>query len=314
MANVTEAESSGAAAQFASVKRSKLAHNWLLWKKKPFGIIGLFLVIFFLVAAGAGNLIAPHGANVFVSEGRLDAPSTRFLFGTDNLGRDVFSRTIYGAQISVAAGVSASGFAIVIGSFFGLIAYFGGWVDQLSQRGLEILNAFPTIVLALIFITILGRTSTTSNQIWVVAWDLRSLEAAIGLSFVYVTTRIIRAAVLKETALPYVEAAKSIGASNTRILYRHILPNVMPIVIVTLSTLIATVILIEASLSFLGYGVAPGVPSWGGDLSTRNRDYFMGSPWLLFAPGISLSLLVIGYNFLGDALRDILDPRLRGSQ
>ncbi len=314
MANLSEAAPAGAAEQLGLATRSKLSHNWHLWKKKPFGIVGLFLVIFFLVVAAVGGMIAPYAANEFVSPGRLDAPNFSWLFGTDNLGRDVFSRTIYGAQISIAAGVSASAFAIVLGSVFGLIAYFGGWVDQISQRGLEILNSFPTIVLALIFITILGRTSTTSTNIWVVAWDLRSLEAAIGLSFVYVTTRIIRAAVLKETGLPYIEAAKSMGATNVRILYRHILPNVMPIVIVTFSTLIATVILIEASLSFLGYGVAPGVPSWGGDLSTRNRDYFMGSPWLLFAPGISLSLLVIGYNFLGDALRDILDPRLRGSQ
>jgi peptide/nickel transport system permease protein len=129
---------------------------------------------------------------------------------------------------------------------------------------------------------------------------------AIGLTFVFGVTRILRAAVIRERSIPYIEAAKSIGAPASRILWRHILPNIMPYVIVTFSSLVGTVILIEASLSFLGYGVAPGVPSWGGDLSTRNRDYFLIAPWLLIAPGISLSLLVIGYNFFGDALRDIL--------
>lgn len=289
---------------------SSLAHLWYVWRKKPFGIVGAVLVMFMTGIAVAAPLIAPHSPNEFVGD-PLQAPSSAFWFGTDSLGRDVLSRTIYGAQISVATGVAATVIALTAGTIFGLLAYFGGWVDGVIQRVLEALNSFPTIVLALVFIAVFGRASATSSNIAVVAWELIALEMAIGLTFVFAMTRIVRSAVLRERGIAYIEAAQSVGVPSSRILWRHILPNVMPYLIVSFSTLIGTVILIEAALSFLGYGVAPGVPSWGGDLSTRNRDYFISAPWLLLAPGLALSLLIIGYNFLGDALRDVLDPRLR---
>lgn len=291
----------------------KLTSLWKTWKRKPFGLIGGVLILVFLALAAFAPYLAPYEPNVFAGD-VLQSPSSSFFFGTDNLGRDTFSRTLYGAQISLAAGLTASIIATFVGSGFAILGYFGGTADTLSQRLLEILSSFPSIVLALVFIAVLGRANSTSDNIFVIAWELRSLELAIALTFVFGVTRILRAAVIKERSIPYIEAARSIGCPPSRILWRHILPNIMPYVIVTFSSLIGTTILIEASLSFLGYGVAPGVPSWGGDLSTRNRDYFLIAPWLLIAPGIALSLLVVAYNFFGDALRDIMDPRLRGSR
>jgi peptide/nickel transport system permease protein len=313
-ANVTENAASTGIIERGEISRgSKLRHLWFIWKRKPFGLASGVLILLFLVIALAAPLIAPYQPGVF-SGLPLQSPGGAHLFGTDNLGRDTFSRTIYGAQISLAAGLTASIIATGAGTLFAVLAYFGGAIDTGSQRLLEILSSFPALVLALIFIAVLGRANSTSHNLLQIMWDLRSLEMAIGITFVFGVTRILRAAVIKERGIPYIEAARSIGAPHSRILWRHILPNIMPYIIVTFSSLIGTTILIEASLSFLGYGVAPGVPSWGGDLSTRNRDYFMSAPWLLAGPGIALSLVVVAYNFFGDALRDILDPRLRGSR
>jgi len=291
---------------------TKLSHYWYVWRRKPFGLVSAILIIAFLFIAIFAPLIAPHPANTFVGDG-LDKPGSRFPFGTDNLGRDTFSRTLYGAQISIAVGLTSTLIATILGTFFAVLGYFGGWIDSLSQRVLEILSSFPAIVLALVFITVLGRPNADSHNLGIVAWQLRPLALAIGITFIFAVTRVLRSAVIRERGIPYIEAAKTIGVPPSRILWRHILPNIMPYVIVTFSSLIGAAILIEASLSFLGYGVAPGTPSWGADLSTRNRDYFWGAPWLLLAPGIALSLLLTAYNFLGDALRDILDPRMRGS-
>jgi peptide/nickel transport system permease protein len=227
----------------------------------------------------------------------------------------VLSRTIYGAQVSIAVGFSAAIVAVFVGTCLGIVSgYIGGWVDMLIQRGLEVLASFPGLVLALVMVAAIGQPHESGSNIFVLAWQLRSLEFAIALAFIFGNMRVIRAAVLTERQLPYIEAAKSIGCSPIRILTRHILPNVVNYVIVSFSIIIGIVILIEASLSFLGYGVSITTPSWGIDLSNRNREYFLQAPWLIFGPGIALSLTVLGFNFLGDALRDMLDPRLRGSR
>lgn len=315
MANASTSEAASAGVLLdtdAGSKLNRVNHLWRVWRKKPAGLIGGILIAVFLFVGIFAPYIAPYASNEFAGNVRV-APNGTYLFGTDQLGRDTLSRTIYGAQISLAAGLTATIIAVTAATFFATLGYFGGWVDNMSQRLLEILSSFPSIVLALVFIAVFGRANSTSTNLLVIAWDLRALEMAIGLTFVFGVTRVLRAAVIRERGIPYIEAARSIGAPATRILWRHILPNIMPYIIVSFSSLIGAVILIEASLSFLGYGVAPGVPSWGGDLSTRNRDYFLIAPWLLIAPGVALSLLVIGYNFFGDALRDILDPRLRGS-
>ncbi len=293
---------------------TKLKKGWATWRRKPLGVIGGVIVVAMVILAIFAPSVAPNPPGEFVG-GRLQSPSSELPLGTDSLGRDVFSRTIYGAQISMAVGLSAAVVAIVAGAFFGIVSgYTGGVIDMLVQRSLEVLASFPGIVLALILVSILGRADATGGNILQAAWSLRGLEVAIAVSLIFGNMRVIRAATLRERNLAYIEAARSIGAPTSRILWRHVLPNVMPYIIVAFSSVIGSVILIEAALSFLGYGVASGTPSWGGDLSSRNREFFTIAPWLMIGPGVALSLTVLGFNFLGDALRDILDPRLRGSR
>ena len=307
-------ESAIALQELAPQSRSRLSRFWMVWRKKPFGLVGGIFIVFFIAVALLAPWIAPYPAGEFAGS-RLESPSAAFPLGTNSLGQDVLSRTIFGAQISIAAGLSATLFATLAGTVLGIVSgYAGGWVDLIVQRLLEVLASLPGIILALVMVSVLGRPNANSTNLLEVAWQLHTLELAIGLSFIFGTMRIIRASVIRERALPYIEAAQSIGVPPSRILWRHILPNVLPYVIVVFSTIIGIVILVEASLSFLGYGVASGTPSWGIDLSARNREYFNVAPWLMVGPGVALSLTVLGYNFLGDALRDILDPRLRGSR
>jgi peptide/nickel transport system permease protein len=287
---------------------------WATWKRKPFGVLGGVFIILFLLVALLAPYISPYPPGDFAGL-RLESPSGDHLLGTNNLGQDVLSRTIYGSQISIAAGFSATLFAVLVGTTLGIVSgYAGGWIDLIVNRALEVLASLPGIVLALVLVAVLGRANANSDNLITIAWQLRTLELAIGISFIFGIMRIIRSAVIRERNLPYIEAAKCLGVPPSRILWRHILPNVMPYIIVAFSTLIGAVILIEASLSFLGFGVSSGTPSWGIDLSARNREYFNVAPWLMIGPGVALSLTVLGYNFLGDALRDILDPRLRGSK
>ncbi len=292
----------------------KLARMWYQWRQRPLGIVGLVIIVAMVTLAIIAPAISPYNPRDFVG-GKLESPNWTHLFGTNNLGQDTFSRTLYGAQISIAAGFTSATIAVFVGTILGVVSgYAGGWADVLIQRGVEVLASFPGLVLALIVVASLGRPNESSNNLIMLAWQLRSLELAIALAFIFGNMRIIRSAVLAERNLPYIEAARSIGASPVRILWRHVLPNVINYVIVSFSIIIGIVILIEAALSFLGYGVSITTPSWGTDLGGRNREYFVQAPWLIAGPGIALSLTVLGFNFLGDALRDMLDPRLRGSR
>ena len=284
------------------------------WLSRPLGLAGAMLILFMIIVALAAPFIAPEDPRDFAGR-RLESPNSSYLLGTNNLGQDVFSRTIYGAQISMAVGLTATLFGVGSGMVLGVVTgYIGGWLDIIIQRFLEIIASFPGLFLALLVVAVLGRPGETSDNVATIAWQLRSLELAIGLSFIFGSTRIIRAAVLTQRNMAYIDAARALGASSNRILWKHIFPNVFPFVIVSFTTILGLVILIEASLSFLGYGVAVGTPSWGVDLSTSNRQYFIRAPWLIVGPGIALSLTVLGFNFMGDALRDILDPRLRGTR
>ena len=226
----------------------------------------------------------------------------------------MLSRTIHGAQISIAVGMSASILGVGMGVFLGIISgYFGGWPDLIIQRLLEVLASFPGLILALVMISAVGRPQESGSNLLALTWQLRSLETAIAISLVFASMRVIRSAVIGVRNMAYIEAAESVGASPARIMRRHILPNVAPYIIFTFTAIVAVVILTEAALSFLGFGVSAGTPSWGIDLSRWNRDFFLQAPWLLLAPGVALSITVLGFNFLGDALRDILDPRLRSN-
>jgi len=284
------------------------------WLRRPLGLFGLVVVLLAFFTAIAAPLLSPFDAQTFVGAS-LESPNGKHLLGTNNLGQDVLSRTIYGAQVSMAVGFWATFIGVAGGTFLGIVSgYFGGWLDLIVQRVMEVLASFPGIMLALIVVAALGRPKEGGSDILVLSWQLRSLSLAISLGFIFGVMRVIRSAVLKEKSLPYIEAAVTLGASTPRIMFRHILPNVFPFVIVTFTTIIGAVILIEAGISFLGYGVSIGTPSWGLDLSNRNREYFLTAPWVMAGPSIALTLTVLGFNFLGDTLRDILDPRLRGSR
>jgi peptide/nickel transport system permease protein len=284
------------------------------WLGRPLGIFGAVIVVLASFTAIAAPVLAPSNAQMFVG-GSLEKPSAHHLFGTNNLGQDVLSRTIYGAQVSMAVAFWATFIGVAGGTFLGIVSgYFGGWLDLAVQRIMEVLASFPGIMLALIVVAALGRPKESGSDIFMLSWQLRSLSIAISLGFIFGVMRVIRSAVLKERNLPYVEAAIILGASTRRVMFRHILPNVFPFVIVTFTTIIGAVILIEAGISFLGYGVSIGTPSWGLDLSNRNREYFLIAPWVMAGPSLALILTVLGFNFLGDTLRDILDPRLRGSR
>jgi peptide/nickel transport system permease protein len=284
------------------------------WKRRPLGILGAVIVVLAFGLAILAPYLAPSDPQMFVG-GRLESPNSSHLFGTNNLGQDVLSRTIYGAQVSMAVAFCATFIGVFMGTFLGIVSgYWGGWLDIVVQRGMEVLASFPGIMLALIVVAALGRPKESGSNIVMLSWQLRPLAIAISLAFIFGVMRVIRSQVLQQRDLPYIEAARALGASTPRIMFRHILPNVFPLVIVTFSTIIGAVILIEAGISFLGYGVSIGTPSWGLDLSNRNREFFLVAPWVMAAPSIALILTVLGFNFLGDTFRDILDPRLRGSR
>jgi ABC-type dipeptide/oligopeptide/nickel transport system permease subunit len=302
----------GAAAE--TTIRSRLRAIWVVWRRYPLGIIGAAIIMTVVAMSFLAPLVAPNDPRDFAG-GVLESPSGSFLLGTNNLGQDVFSRALYGAQVSIAVGVSATFLGVFTGTLLGIVSgYFGGWADTIITRMAEIIASIPALVLVLAILSAIGRPTSTGSDVFTIAWQLKAVEVAIGIAFVFATLRVIRSAVFTQRELPYVEAAQSIGASSFRILWRHVLPNVLSLVIILFTSLIGVVILIEAAISFLGYGVAVGTPSWGIDLSGRNREFFIQAPWLIAGPGVALSLTVLGFNFLGDALRDILDPRLRGSR
>lgn len=270
-----------------------------LARKSPMGAAGLgFIVV--LVAVGVfGPLLAPHAINEFAGLPN-QGPSSAFPFGTDKFGQDIFSRVIHGARISlevsVLSVVGGTLCGLLIGSFSG---YKGGRIDTVLQRIMDTMIAFPALILLLIIVRLLEPS-------------LRNVIIVIGIVIVPGNARVIRSAALSERNNQYVEAAQALGASDLRILARHIIPNMMPLAIVLSTTLLGTAILAEASLSFLGLGVPPPNPSWGSDISAA-RTAFPLNVWLAFFPGLAITLTVLGFNLLGDGLRDILDPRLRGS-
>ena len=294
--------------------RSGLRRAWSPWRRRPLGVIGGLIILLVMFVALSAPHLAAYGPREFAGE-PLEKPNASFPLGTNNLGQDVLSRTIYGAQISMAVGFMSAFMGVGIGFLFGLIGgYAGGVADLIIQRVLEVLASFPGFILALVMIAALGQPGDTSQNVFSIIWQLRAMEFAIGVALIFGSTRIIRSAVLTERSTSYVEAAISIGCSPFRIVWRHIAPNVAPYIIVVFTSVIGIVILVEAGLSFLGFGVSVGTPSWGIDLSSRAREYFVQAPWMMIGPGVALSLTVLGFNFFGDALRDILDPRLRGSQ
>ncbi|MBI2762097.1 MAG: ABC transporter permease [Chloroflexi bacterium] len=270
-------------------------------RAQPLGAAGLLVIVVLVVMAVFAPLLAPYDPTSI--EGRsLLSPRAGNLFGTDDKGRDVLSRVIYGSRTSLEVGIIATFVGVTGGALVGLLSgYFGGWIDTIFQRLMDSLQAFPTLILALIMVAIVGSS-------------ILNLMVVVGIAVIPGVGRIIRGIVLSEKQNQYVEAARATGARTGRIIFRHILPNLAAPLIVIATSLLAAAILVEASLSFLGLGTPPPTPSWGGDLSGQARRYFVYAPWMAIFPGLAISLVVLGFNLMGDALRDVLDPRLRGSR
>jgi peptide/nickel transport system permease protein len=268
--------------------------------RQPLGTAGLVVIV--LVAGIA--LFAPYlrTDDPELSGGPvLEGPSWEHWMGTNRQGIDVWSRVVYGARPSMLIGLLAVAFGVGGGLVLGLVAgYAGRSADFLLSRAAEFVIAFPPIIVGIVVVTAMKP-------------GLRAIIVAISIVIIASTTRIIRGAVLQERALPYVEAARVTGASTKRIIFRHVMPNVLPLTVILATALLPAAILFEAALSFLGFGLPQGKPSWGADLGGTTRTYFTIAPWLAIFPGIALSLTILAFNLLGDALRDVLDPRLRGS-
>lgn len=265
------------------------------------GLVGLALVVLSLLAAVVGPSVAPYDPAEIHPGARLAAPGALYFLGTDELGRDLLTRTLYGTRVSLQVGLVAVTVASALGILIGLLSgYFRGSLDTVFMRAMDILFAFPTILLALFLVAVLGP-------------DLQNLIAAITVVYVPAFARITRGSTLVIGAESYVEAARSIGATHARIMLQHILPNVTAPLVVQYTISLAYAILVEASLSFLGLGVQPPMASLGAMLST-GKPYVEISPWLSLVPGLAIMLTVLGFNLLGDGMRDALDPRLRSRE
>jgi peptide/nickel transport system permease protein len=290
-----------------SLEREERANTWSssrLWallrrlKQSKFALIGGFVVGLVIFAAIFAPLIVPYDPVKQDILSLLQGPSRSHLLGTDEIGRDTLSRVIYGARVSLMVGVIAVSISMFIGSALGLIAGYGrGLIDTVIMQIMDALLAFPALALALAITAMLGPS-------------LNNAMIAIGITGIPAFARLVRGQVLSLRDLEYVQAARALGASNMQIIVKHILPNTMAPIIVQTSIAIPAAILAEAGLSFLGLGIQPPTPSWGAMLNTA-RGYIQMTPWLAIVPGVAIFVTVLAFNFLGDALRDTLDPRLR---
>jgi peptide/nickel transport system permease protein len=271
-------------------------------RNQPLGAAGLLIVFLVVVIAVAAPAIATHGVNETSLGDRLVGPSSEHYLGTDNLGRDQFSRIIYGTRTTLQVSLGAVVIGITIALSVGMISgYFGGWFDIVAQRIVDAWMAFPTLILLLALVAVLGAG---------VIQIIGVLSLLIGVGGI----RVLRATALGYRNSTFIEAAQVIGASPARILVRHLMPNLFgPLMILTTLGL-SSAILAEASLSFLGFGVPPPAASWGRMLSGSSSLYLYKAPWLAIFPGLAITIVVFGVNMLGDALRDELDPRMRGGR
>ena len=295
---VSEVQVEAAVEEFA--ERAPLPSVVLgLIRRQPLGAAGAFIVIIMILMAALAELIAPYDpiANDFAN--MLLAPGAEYWLGTDEFGRDILSRLTYGARTALFVGFSCA----FIGAFAGLVlgvasAYFGGTFDLLFQRVMDVFMAFPLIILALAVVSILGT-------------GIQNVIIAITIPFIPNCARVVRSSALAIREIPYVDAARALGFSHARIILRHMVPNVMAPFLIMITAFVGQAILLEASLSYLGLGVQEPTPAWGLMLSGGAEEYAESAPWIAIFPGVAISLAVFGFNLFGDALRDVLDPKLR---
>lgn len=277
------------------VRRARLA--WKRLRTTPGPAAGAGILALFILLAMAAPLVARHDPVTLYPEAILQPPSWRFLLGTDELGRDILSRVIFGARISLQVGLVTVGIALGIGTFLGLLAgYYGGWSDMVVMSTMDVLLAFPQILLALAVLAVLGPS-------------LEHAMIAVGVSAIPVYARTVRASTLAVRTQEYIDAARAVGASDAHILGKHVLPNVLAPVVVLATAGVGISILIASGLSYLGLGAQPPTPEWGAMLSEA-RTYLRRAWWMATFPGLAIMLVVLASNLLGDWLRDVLDPRV----
>ena len=280
-------------------KQPFLVRIWDLSKRQPLGAFGLLIVIAMIFMAIFANTLSPYDPEANAFEHMLTAPNADFWMGTDQFGRDILTRIIYGARTALFVGFTCA----VIGATGGLVlgvasAYFGGIFDLVVQRIVDVIMAFPLIILALAVVATLGTGA-------------ENVIIAITIPFIPQCARVVRSNALAIREIPYVDAARALGFSDARIILRHMVPNVMAPYLIMLTAFVGQAILLEASLSYLGMGVQEPTPAWGLMLQGGAEEYAESAPWVPIYPGLAISLAVFGFNLFGDAIRDLLDPKLR---
>lgn len=279
-------------------KSSQLMEIWKRLRKNKLALVGLGIITVLVLVAIFADLIAPYAYDKQDLQATLQFPNAKHIFGTDEFGRDIFSRIIYGSRISFEVGFIAVSIAVVIGGILGAMAgYYGGTLDNIIMRTMDMLLAIPQILLAISIVAALGP-------------GLANLMIAVGISSIPGYARIVRASVLSIKDQEFIEAAKAAGSSNARIIFKHIIPNVMAPIIVQATLGVALAILTAAGLSFIGLGIAPPTPEWGSMLS-GGRGYIRDYWYMTMFPGLAIVITIFGLNVLGDGLRDALDPRLK---
>jgi peptide/nickel transport system permease protein len=274
-------------------------------RTQPTGMAGLVFIIVLFIAGVFADFVAPYDPLQLDYGAMLAPPSWEHWMGTDAFGRDVLSRIIYGARTALAVGFLSSMLGSGIGAIIGMIsAYYGGRIDMTIERFMDVLLAFPIIVLALAVVAVLGKFPVGGLDL--------NLILAIAIPIVPKVGRVVRSAALGVRAMPYVDAARAAGYSHSRIIFRHIIPNVAAPYLIMLTAFIAQAILLEASLSFLGLGVTEPTPAWGLMLSGASADFYKAAPWMILFPGLAITLAVFAFNLFGDSLRDWLDPKMKG--
>ncbi len=281
-----------------------MAYTWRRLSKDPLALVGMATIAAISIAALSAPLIAPFDPREqffdgLTLEGAPLPPGEPFFLGTDLLGRDLLSRLLYGARTSLVIGVVANGAAVTVGTLLGIIAgYVQGWVGAAIMRFTDLMMAFPALLLAIALAAIF------TPSLWIVAMVIALVNWVQIARVIYTETTAL-------AAREYIEAARALGAAWPRILFLHILPHLVPTILVWATLGIATTVLLEATLSFLGIGVQPPTPSWGG-IIFESQSYFLTAPWLVFFPGIAIMVMALAFNLVGDALRDALDPTQRG--
>ena len=273
-----------------------LVQFWRLFARNKLAVFGAIIILFLFVSAALASAISPYDPVKSNLRERLTGPSASHLFGTDDLGRDIFSRIIHGSRISLQVGLVSVSIATAVGMLLGVLSgYFGGWIDTLAMRLMDVMFAFPDVLLAIAIMAVLGPSTT-------------NVMIAVGIVYIPIFARITRGSVLTVRNRDFVDAARCVGLPSSRIIFRHILPNALDAVIVQISLATAFAILAEAALSFLGLGTQPPAPSWGSMLSF-GRQYMLEAPWWTVFPGLAIFLTVLALHLIGDGLRDALDPR-----